>query len=283
MNSILCPIKLAYRKKKKKILSAKTFTLLLLLLFIYHIFLLLVRQVVKDIAYPVQPLLFPFLFTDVYFMILFLSAVVYFFADAPFMKSWTMYQIIRTGRILWAWGEIAAVVLQSFAFVFLAIVMSASIVFPYYTFQEGWGKVLYTLSMTSLAQDYDIRFGISYQLISGYGVVQTLCLELLVGTMVITFIGLLMFCVSLFFSRILANIAAMFFVMLPIVQVNMGKAVSWLSFISPVSWLNLTELGQPGKPTVQGCLIMLLMINILLGILVVFRMKTVDFVVSKEE
>lgn len=38
-----------------------------------------------------------------------------------------------------------------------------------------------------------------------------------------------------------------------------------------------------GKPTVQGCLIMLLMINILLGILVVFRMKTVDFVVSKEE
>lgn len=35
------------------------------------------------------------------------------------------------------------------------------------------------------------------------------------------------------------------FVMLPIVQVNMGKAVSWLSFISPVSWLNLTELGQP--------------------------------------
>lgn len=199
------------------------------------------------------------------------------------MKSWTMYQIIRTGRILWAWGEIAAVVLQSFAFVFLAIVMSASIVFPYYTFQEGWGKVLYTLSMTSLAQDYDIRFGISYQLISGYGVVQTLCLELLVGTMVITFIGLLMFCVSLFFSRILANIAAMFFVMLPIVQVNMGKAVSWLSFISPVSWLNLTELGQPGKPTVQGCLIILLMINILLGILVVFRMKTVDFVVSKEE
>lgn len=75
MNSTLCPIKLAYRTFTEKILSAKTFTLLLLLLFIYHIFLSPVRQVVKDIAYPVQPLLFPFLFTEFYDIIFIRSCI----------------------------------------------------------------------------------------------------------------------------------------------------------------------------------------------------------------
>lgn len=97
MNRICSQIKLSWRVFIDKFFSVKTFTLLLLLGVIYHIFLSPVKDFSAFVDYPVSPWIFPFLISDVYFVILFMAAVVYFFSDVPFMKEWTLYQVIRTG------------------------------------------------------------------------------------------------------------------------------------------------------------------------------------------
>ena len=86
------------------------------------------------------------------------------------MKSWTMYQVVRTGRVRWALGQIGTIVLSSYIFVLIAIGMTGGLLLPNITLDEGWGKVLYTLSMTGTSDGLDIPFGIPYEIISQYTV-----------------------------------------------------------------------------------------------------------------
>lgn len=150
MNRICSQIKLSWRVFIDKFFSVKTFTLLLLLGVIYHIFLSPVKDFSAFVDYPVSPWIFPFLISDVYFVILFMAAVVYFFSDVPFMKEWTLYQVIRTGRVRWVFGQIGSIILSSFVFVLFAEVISGMLLLPNIILDERWGKVLYTLSITNV-------------------------------------------------------------------------------------------------------------------------------------
>ena len=193
MNKIRSQLKFGWSLFVSRTVSIRTFTLLLLLGFVYHIFLSPLNNFVKTVQHPICPLIFPFLLSDIYFLILFMAVVVYYFSDAPFMKNWTMYQVIRTGRVRWALGQIETILISSYTFIILAIGMTGILLFPNVTLSEGWGKVLYTLSMTGVSGDFNIPFSIPYEIISKYTVFEGLGITILVGGMVITFIGLLMF------------------------------------------------------------------------------------------
>ena len=242
MNKIRAQIKFGWRLFVNRTVSIRMFTLLLLLGFVYHIFLTPLNSFVKSVNHPICPFIFPFLLSDIYFLVLFMAAVVYYFSDAPFMKNWTMYQVIRTGRVRWAFGQIETILISSFTFVILAIGMTGILFLPNVTLTEGWGKVLYTLSMTGASGDFNIPFSIPYEILSNYTVLEGLGVTILVGGMVIAFIGLLMFCISLIGSRLLANVVAMVFVIMPMIQLNIGMAVPELDYVSPVSWMNLSEI-----------------------------------------
>lgn len=286
MNKIRSQIKFGWRLFVNRTVSIRMFTLLLLLGFVYHIFLTPLNSFVKSVNHPVCPFIFPFLLSDIYFLVLFMAAVVYYFSDAPFMKNWTMYQVIRTGRVRWAFGQIETILISSFTFVILAIGMTGILLLPNVTLSEGWGKVLYTLSMTGASGDFNIPFSIPYEIISRYTVLEGLGVTILVGGMVIAFIGLLMFCISLIGSRLLANVVAMVFVIMPMIQLNIGMSVPELDFISPVSWMNLSKLnikGSGNELSIGYCVAVLGSLCILLSIIIIWKIKTVDFQIVKED
>lgn len=286
MNKIKSQIKFSWRLSVDRIISTRTFTLLLLLGFVYHIFLAPLNDFIKSVQHPLCPLILPFLLSDIYFLVLFMACVVYYYSDAPFMKNWTMYQVIRTGRVRWAVGQIGMIIISSFTFVILAIVITGVLLLPDITLGEGWGKVLYTLSMTGMSGDYNIPFSISYEIISRYTVLETLGVTILIDTMVVSFIGILMFCVSLFGSRLGANILAMVFVIMPMVQQNIGMMIPELAFFSPVSWMRLSKLSINGTgdyPTLNYCIIVLGIACILLSIAVIWKIKMVDFKMEKDD
>ena len=109
---------------------------------------------------------------------------------------------------------------------------------------------------------------------------------ILVGGMVIAFIGLLMFCISLIGSRLLANVVAMVFVIMPMIQLNIGMSVPELDFISPVSWMNLSKLnikGSGNELSIGYCVAVLGILCILLSIIIIWKIKTVDFQIVKED
>ena len=286
MNKIRSQIKFGWRLFVNRTVSIRMFTLLLLLGFVYHIFLTPLNSFVKSVNHPICPFIFPFLLSDIYFLVLFMAAVVYYFSDAPFMKNWTMYQVIRTGRVRWAFGQIETILISSFTFVILAIGMTGILLLPNVTLSEGWGKVLYTLSMTGASGDFNIPFSIPYEIISRYTVLEGLGVTILVGGMVIAFIGLLMFCISLTGSRLLSNVVAMVFVIMPMVQLNIGMAVPELDYVSPVSWINLSKIDVTGTGSglpLSDCAAILGIMCILLSIAIIWKIKTVDFQIVKED
>ena len=286
MNKIRSQIKFGWRLFVNRTVSIRMFTLLLLLGFVYHIFLTPLNSFVKSVNHPICPFIFPFLLSDIYFLVLFMAAVVYYFSDAPFMKNWTMYQVIRTGRVRWAFGQIETILISSFTFVILAIGMTGILLLPNVTLSEGWGKVLYTLSMTGASGDFNIPFSIPYEIISRYTVLEGLGVTILVGGMVIAFIGLLMFCISLIGSRLLANVVAMVFVIMPMIQLNMGMAVPELDYVSPVSWMNLSKIDITGTGSglpLSYCVTILGIMSILLSIAIIWKIRTVDFQMVKED
>lgn len=286
MNKIRSQIKFGWRLFVNRTVSIRMFTLLLLLGFVYHIFLTPLNSFVKSVNHPVCPFIFPFLLSDIYFLVLFMAAVVYYFSDAPFMKNWTMYQVIRTGRVRWAFGQIETILISSFTFVILAIGMTGILLLPNVTLSEGWGKVLYTLSMTGASGDFNIPFSIPYEIISRYTILEGLGVTILVGGMVIAFIGLLMFCISLIGSRLLANVVAMVFVIMPMIQLNIGMAVPELDYVSPVSWMNLSKIDITGIGSglpFSYCIVLLGIMNILLSMAIVWKIRTVDFQMVKED
>ena len=286
MNKIRSQIKFGWRLFVNRTVSIRMFTLLLLLGFVYHIFLTPLNSFVKSVNHPICPFIFPFLLSDIYFLVLFMAAVVYYFSDAPFMKNWTMYQVIRTGRVRWAFGQIETILISSFTFVILAIGMTGILLLPNVTLSEGWGKVLYTLSMTGASGDFNIPFSIPYEIISRYTILEGLGITILVGGMVIAFIGLLMFCISLIGSRLLANVVAMVFVIMPMIQLNIGMAVPELDYVSPVSWMNLSKIDITGTGSglpLSYCVTILGIMSILLSIAIIWKIRTVDFQMVKED
>ena len=286
MNKIRSQIKFGWRLFVNRTVSIRMFTLLLLLGFVYHIFLTPLNSFVKSVNHPICPFIFPFLLSDIYFLVLFMAAVVYYFSDAPFMKNWTMYQVIRTGRVRWAFGQIETILISSFTFVILAIGMTGILFLPNVTLSEGWGKVLYTLSMTGASGDFSIPFSIPYEILSHYTVLEGLGVTILVDGMVIAFIGLLMFCISLIGSRLLANVVAMIFVIMPMIQLNIGMAVPELNYVSPVSWMNLSKIDITGTGSglpLSYCVTILGIMSILLSIVIIWKIRTVDFQMVKED
>lgn len=286
MNKIRSQIKFGWRLFVNRTVSIRMFTLLLLLGFVYHIFLTPLNSFVKSVNHPICPFIFPFLLSDIYFLVLFMAAVVYYFSDAPFMKNWTMYQVIRTGRVRWAFGQIETILISSFTFVILAIGMTGILFLPNVTLSEGWGKVLYTLSMTGASGDFSIPFSIPYEILSHYTVLEGLGVTILVDGMVIAFIGLLMFCISLIGSRLLANVVAMVFVIMPMIQLNIGMAVPELNYVSPVSWMNLSKIDITGTGSglpLSYCVTILGIMSILLSIVIIWKIRTVDFQMVKED
>lgn len=288
MSKMGSSLKLAWKFFLAKLLSMKTLILLVLLGFIYHIFLSPLKSFSQSVNYPVSPWIFPFLVSDIYFVILFMAAVVYYFSDVPFMKEWTMYQVIRTGRVKWACGQIGSVIFNSFAFIVIAILETGLMLVPDITLREGWGKVLYTLSMTNAAGEYQIPFSVSYNIISKYGALQAVGISVLTGGLVMMFIGLLMFSLSLYISRLWANIIAMLFVILPIVIENVGNIFPWLVYCSPVSWMRLSVIDTGvgiGRqaPTLLTCCIALLIACIVLAVTIIWKICRVDFKLLKED
>lgn len=288
MGKLYSSIRLGWKVFADKFWSVKTATLFLLLGFVQHIFLSPIKEFSESVNYPVAPVAFPFLISDIYFLILFMSAVIYFFSDVPFMKERTMYQVIRVGRVRWSVGQIISIILSSYIFVIVAILENVLILLPDITVNEGWGKVLYTLSMTSAASDYRIPFSVSYDIISKFEPLKAMVVTILMCGLVIAFIGLLMFALSLYISRLCANVIAMLLTILPIVSVNVGRSASWLMYCSPVSWMRISELNTGSEvgnlmPPISLCIGILLIGCMVLSGAIVWKIKTVDFKLVKED
>lgn len=208
------------------------------------------------------------------------------FCDAPFLDEQQPFLIIRIGRIRWAIGQILYILTASAVFYIVCMIVTVLLVSPYVEFTLGWGKVLKTLTQSYVAMSVDMD-AISGSILRNYTAVQATLL--CGGTMWIatSFLGLLMFFCNLWTRREVGIVLAGIFVGLSYFIDIMGipyKYWNSVRYISPVSWVNLEDMGYGTFKSPSWEYIFaagsILLIFLIIGILLSVKRKSIDVVRS---
>lgn len=274
---------------QQKILQSRMYTLLLLQTYVLYIYIKPVVRFAKEADYPSAPWILPFLFSNIYFLFLFMLGVIYCFSDVPFMQHSNMYQIIRTGRKQWALGQIGSVILQAGFLMLFNLTASILMFAGHCEFQPEWGKLLHTAALTNAADYYNFLFELPYSAMQKYSPVELMTLTFLIGTLVISFIGLLMFVLSLFLNRIWAvAVAGVMVIMVYFVHNAYPFAAQQISMFVPVSWMRTVYIGIKlynyyTIPSLGYILTVLSTGIILLSVMILWAVNRVEFVFYKED
>jgi len=288
MNKAAAKIVFIFCIFKQKFWSLKTGIIMFLLYFVMYVFLAPIKQFSIASDYKSSPWIFPFLITNMYFLFTFMTFVVYYFSNVPFMQKWGMYQMIRIGRMRWAFVQMISIFLSALGFIIIAILLSIVCLIPQIQLESGWGKVIYSLALTDASEQYMIPVDFRYEFIKSSTPIEAMVQTLLIGCLVITFLGMIMFAASICFNRLCAILTAMIFVVMPIVTENMAYFIRKLPWFSPISWLRVTRIGgkdfdwgiMPDSSFIIGALIIMI---ISLSIIILWRVRTVDFQWNSED
>ena len=261
--------------------------LLLFILFqitIIHFYSGNIVRFAKAVHYPVSMWTFPFLFQNVYMQFIYGISVVYFFSTVPFFQQSQMYVILRQGRTEWMICKCVRILLSAFALVITEFLCSIIVLLPDIEWTKDWGKVLYSLSMTSAVDDYNIKIPIPYEMIHNHSAAEAVLLLILILFGVTSMMGFLMFAVSMLVSRTAAVIAGTAIAICSIIAANIHYQLKEITFFSPFSWLDILLLdGTKGyiHPYLWQIVIMIVIIGCTW--MLYKKVKHIDFLWTKEQ
>ena len=126
------------------------------------------RDYSRSVDYPVSWVVFPFMMSMFTFLILFWFGIVYINSDIPFMQHSNIYHILRAGRKRWAIGQLGGIWIRSFVIVLFTVICSILSILPRIEWSNEWGKVLRTITTTSVAHVHEFRYSFYYEIFSVY-------------------------------------------------------------------------------------------------------------------
>lgn len=272
---------MTFRGFRLKFFTRRTGVLLFLLLLIVNEYLSPVRRFSAAVQYKCSPWIFGFLTDDMYFSIVCFLGLIYYFANVPYLGKNSIYQIQRMGRVRWSLIQAGSGMLGAAAVTVVLFLLSVILVMPRLKLEMGWGKILYTLSMTDAGEKYGDFMGFSYDLIKNKEAWSVTLMAVLVCFLLFSLMGNLMFCLSLWFSRIAAIIVALAGTASVIMEENLYRfpgVVRYLPFvwIRPEKWDKISM--NPGE--MLGVLVGLNLLFIILGAL---RIRKVNLYWGDEE
>lgn len=181
------------------------------------------------------PFLFPFLFTHASVVFCFLSGVVILFSNAPFFNRSQRFLTIRTGKTVWALGQILYLVIGSFLYMLLLYLMSVLFLIPHLSLKIEWGGAWNTLARTNLGYEYGVEIIVSQNMINQFQPMEALGYTMLMGVLNSVFIGLILFAGNLFFRREVGITAAMLLILAPYRLVFMP---TFMHYIVTTAWMD---------------------------------------------
>ncbi|MFI3171802.1 MAG: hypothetical protein R3Y58_05460 [Eubacteriales bacterium] len=266
--------------------SSRLLLFVLFQLTIIHFYSRNVIQFVEAANYPITLWILPFLFQNVYMQFVYGISVVYFFSTVPFFQKNQMYAILRQGRTEWIICKYLRIVLSSFALVVTELLCSIIVLLPKVELNWDWGKVLYSLSMTTAIDEYGIKIPIPYEILNNYSATEAMLLVIFLMFGVTLMLGGIMFAVSMLFSRISAVIVGTVIAIFPIVVANIYYQLNEITFFSPFSWLDILLIdGTRGGiyPALGQLVTVMLVVMISCGYMLYKKVKRVDFVWTQEQ
>lgn len=247
---------------------------------------MMLQQVVEfglAIAERTTPFVYVFLLSNNGFLLLFFLEVVVFYADVPFINQEQLYIILRMGKGKWYLKQAFYIIESSFIIIIISFFLCLVRLTPILKFQLSWDRVLGTLALTDAGQQFSVLLSIPYKILNRYEPAEAFLYSILVGWGVLAFIGMFMFCVSLYWSRRTAVITMTAMILLFGIQ---DYYTTWCRYLLPLSWVQITELGvrySEFAPTQNYVIRMLPMFLMLLFIVGFLCIKKKDFDYMEEE
>lgn len=271
----------------QRIASVRTGVLILLLFFLTKIYIEPIKDFAIAASYKSSIWILPFLLSNIYFQFVYLAGVIYYFSGVPFTNYSEMFNIIRFGRLRWGVIQVFNILVSSLFFVITVFIFSLISLFPQFQFEIGWGKVLHTLSLTDAGSQYGSLLSIPYELMNNYSALGATLKSMTFTFLVIFLLGILMYFISLSFSRIAAICTGSILIVLPVIVENYGHIYKWLPYISPVSWMRLTSIGMKDifikMPTETFVFSSLSVLGCLLIIGSLARVRSIEFDWMKDD
>jgi hypothetical protein len=192
-----------------------------------------------------NPLVFPFLSSSPVTQLILLAGALFLFADAPFISKDQPYLIIRSKRISWALGHVLFVVAASAIYFLILMFSSVLIMLPHSTFAtDGWGRIINTLAQTDAGAQAGLSFSVQEKITAYYSPFGAFSLCFLLNTCAASFLGLLVFTVSIKFNRMVGLIAGAMVIYLDLLTINaLPYSFYWYS---PVTLSRLDVLDPTG-------------------------------------
>lgn len=263
--------------------SRKTLELNIFLFFMCMIFLFPLRGISGIYLYPVSLYCLPHLFSDIYFQLGFFASAIYFFSDVPFLNEWEMNRIIRMGRIKWGLSHIETIIVKSYLLMLNFWILTLVPVIGVLEWKKDWGKLLYTIAALG---ENELPFGIAYEILHKYTPCKAMILCIGIGGAVISFLGLFMFTVSLWFGRMAALTSTTIMVAFSLVAenlVNVNNLKFW--YFSPISWVRIEYIEwefQRGLPGITYIFTALVSMILICSVFIIFKVKRADFNWNRE-
>ncbi|MDO4337226.1 MAG: hypothetical protein Q4C91_03955 [Eubacteriales bacterium] len=244
---------------------------------------------VQEKQYPISWCIFPFYLISFGFLSLFYFGIIYINSDVPFMQHANMYQVIRTGRKKWAAGQIGGIFIRSFVITLLSAVIAILPFMGKLELTNEWGKVVYSLAseriqFSEFILENNLEFRFNYEILEEFTPMQLMVITILLCTFICTFLGMVMFVLSLFAGRVVAVSGALVFVVLLFFVQNAPEVYKRpLAHFVPTYWGEVALIATPGSagyyrlPSLTYMFSFLIIAILAMSAIVLFRVKHIEF------
>lgn len=220
----------------------------------------------------------PHVQNDFYFNKIMLLGGMIFFADIPFMSGEELYVVLKIGKEKWSQINCCYIVLSGVLLSTLLTVLSLLTILPAISLKNEWGTLYQTFAFSGTADCVIINSkAMSYY--SPYALMLNI---FLIDALTFAFMGMLLYTLSLFVSKIWSYVIV---VVLIFLQSVFGKMGLVLDNFLPFSWISAShwrfgyDRHRPDLIYIYTAFCMLLF---LLAVISEWKIKRMDWV-SKEE
>ena len=220
----------------------------------------------------------PHVQNDFYFNKIMLLGGMIFFADIPFMSGEELYVVLKIGKEKWSQINCCYIVLSGVLLSTLLTVLSLLTILPAISLKNEWGTLYQTFAFSGTAGCVLINASaMSYY--SPYALMLNI---FLIDALTFAFMGMLLYTLSLFVSKIWSYVIV---VVLIFLQSVFGKMGLVLDNFLPFSWISVShwrfgyDRHRPDLIYIYTAFCMLLF---LLAVISEWKIKRMDWV-SKEE
>ena len=220
----------------------------------------------------------PHVQNDFYFNKIMLLGGMIFFADIPFMSGEELYVVLKIGKEKWSQINCCYIVLSGVLLSTLLTVLSLLTILPAISLKNEWGTLYQTFAFSGTAGCVIINASaMSYY--SPYALMLNI---FLIDALTFAFMGMLLYTLSLFVSKIWSYVIV---VVLIFLQSVFGKMGLVLDNFLPFSWISAShwrfgyDRRRPDLIYIYTAFCMLLF---LLAVISEWKIKRMDWV-SKEE